>query len=87
MTAVDERLAVARLLLGGSVFAFAVLSALFPYRVARLGELKDAIGSTTPFSDVEPATWKVLLTRLSGVVVAVLALAWTWPAIRLLLFG
>ncbi|WP_338729171.1 hypothetical protein [Haladaptatus sp. DJG-WS-42] len=42
-------------------------AALWPYRLARLGEQVDAIGSTTPLAGVEPADWNVLLTRVIGV--------------------
>jgi hypothetical protein len=41
--------------------------ALFPYPVARFSERVDAIGSTTLWTQVEPAEWTVLLTRVVGV--------------------
>ena len=40
--------------------------AAFPYRVARFEERMDSIGSKRAWSEVEPAEWKVLLTRVVG---------------------
>ncbi|WP_336359589.1 hypothetical protein [Haladaptatus sp. ZSTT2] len=40
------------------------LAARWPYRFARFSERIDAIGSTTPRDQVEPAEWNVLLTRV-----------------------
>lgn len=43
---------------------------LYPYKLTRLGEQLDAIGSTTPAREVEPARWNVLITRIvSGAMV------------------
>ena len=43
---------------------------LCPYKLTRLGEHLDAIGSTTPVREVEPARWNVLITRIvSGAMV------------------
>ncbi|WP_229110596.1 hypothetical protein [Halapricum desulfuricans] len=42
--------------------------------LARFEEQLDAIGSTTPVSEVEPAEWKVALTKLVGVVFALVGL-------------
>jgi hypothetical protein len=57
---------------------FGPLLAIWPYRMARWSEILDAIGRK-PAGRVEPADWKVLLTRvfgiglsLAGVVAAVL---------------
>jgi uncharacterized membrane protein len=36
--------------------------------MARFSEQLDAIGSTRRWSEVEPADWKVMLTKISGVV-------------------
>ncbi|PSQ15200.1 hypothetical protein BRD02_07095 [Halobacteriales archaeon QS_8_69_73] len=41
--------------------------AVFPYRMARFEERMDSIGSKRAWSEVEPAEWKVLLTRVVGV--------------------
>lgn len=41
-------------------------SVVFPYGITRLGERLDAIGSTTHWSDVEPAEWNVRLARVTG---------------------
>jgi len=56
-------------LLVPSVFMLLIglLSAVFPYRMAKLSEAVDAIGSKRKSSEVEPADWKVLLTRVTGV--------------------
>jgi hypothetical protein len=45
--------------------------ALWPYRLARFSEVLDAIGRK-PAGRVEPAEWKVLLTRAFGVALSVL---------------
>lgn len=37
-----------------------------PYQVSRLHEILDAIGSTTPPSEVEPTEWRVSLTKYVG---------------------
>jgi hypothetical protein len=66
---------------GGNVFfglvlvVFGAVGAKFARGVARFNEQLDAIGSTTPASEVEPAGWNVALTRLGGVVVAAIG-AW-----------
>lgn len=48
------------------VAALGVPALVWPYRVSRLGERMDAIGSTRRASEVEPADWNVLLTRIVG---------------------
>jgi len=65
---------------GGAVLGFIVLvfgagSAYFARPVARISEQIDAIGSTTPASEVEPAEWNVVLTRIVGILFAVLGVA------------
>ena len=50
-----------------SLLVAGVPCALWPYRMARLGEQFDAVGSKTPQSEVEPAGWNVMLTRVVGV--------------------
>ena len=37
------------------------------YEVTRISEQLDSIGSKTRMSEVEPAEWNVMLTRLIGV--------------------
>ncbi|WP_254838280.1 hypothetical protein [Natronomonas marina] len=59
---------------GGLLLAFGLGSALRPYRFARFEERLDAIGSERSWSEVEPADWKVTVTRVSGVVVALFGL-------------
>lgn len=55
------------------LFAIAVVGlllgpvlAIWPYKMAQLEEILDAIGRK-PAGRVEPADWKVLLTRVFGV--------------------
>ena len=45
---------------------FGPLLAIWPYRMARWSEILDAIGRK-PAGRVEPADWKVLLTRVFGI--------------------
>ncbi|WP_235853623.1 hypothetical protein [Halosimplex salinum] len=64
----------------GSIFfgvlltGFGALSTRFAYGFARLSEQFDAIGSKTPASEVEPAEWNVALTRIVGVLLALVGL-------------
>jgi len=53
-----------------------VLNLVFPYTMAQLKERLDAIGSTRSWSDVEPAGWYVVLTRLLGVALIGIGLAY-----------
>lgn len=62
----------------GELTAYAVVflvfgapSAVWPYRLARFEERLDSIGSKRRWSDVEPADWKVTLTRVVGALMAV----------------
>ena len=50
---------------------FGVPNALWPYPIARFEERLDSIGSKRRWYDVEPADWKVTLTRGIGVLMAV----------------
>jgi hypothetical protein len=45
---------------------FGVPSVVWPYELARVSEQLDSVGSTRQWEDVEPAGWKVTLTRVSG---------------------
>lgn len=56
--------------LGTLVLAVGLVCALRPYAVARFEEQIDAIGSTRSLSEVEPAGWKVTLTRVLGIGIA-----------------
>lgn len=49
------------------LLVFGLPGAIWPYRIARFGEQIDAIGSTREESEVEPADWNVMLTRIAGV--------------------
>ncbi len=56
---------------------FGLPNAIWPYRLARFEEQLDSIGSKRSWSEVEPADWKAMLTRIVGVgmvVVGVLGL-------------
>ncbi|WP_458206659.1 hypothetical protein [Haladaptatus sp. NG-SE-30] len=46
----------------------------YAYHFSWFSEQLDAIGSKTPASDVEPAEWKVLFTRISFLLLAVLGM-------------
>ena len=56
--------------LGALVVAFGLVNAVWPHRVAHFEEQLDAIGSKRSWDEVEPAEWKVTLTRGIGVVIA-----------------
>ncbi len=47
-----------------------VLGYRYAYELARLNERLDAVGSTTSWDAVEPATWKVILYQFGGIVIA-----------------
>jgi hypothetical protein len=65
-----EQLAWLRIALGAFMLVVGLLGLRYPYKVALIEELVDSIGSTTPIDAVEPAAWKVSLTKLSAAVVA-----------------
>lgn len=44
--------------------------AIWPTEISRVEEQLDAIGSKRSWSEVEPADWKVLLTRALGILFA-----------------
>lgn len=46
---------------------------IWPYKVARLHERLHSIGSERRWTEVEPAEWKVTVTRLFGIALVVLA--------------
>ena len=54
--------------LGTLVIGFGTLNALYPRAVAGFEERIDAVGSKR--SEVEPAEWRVSLTRRFGIAVA-----------------
>ncbi len=51
---------------GTFLILFGLPQAIWPYKIARFGEQVDAIGSKRSWSEVEPAGWKVILTKLIG---------------------
>ena len=57
-------------LLGAVLLALGLACALRPYELARFEEQLDSIGSKRSWSAVEPADWKVIVTRISGIVVS-----------------
>ena len=63
-------------LLALSVFfaGWGLLLAARPYRVARLDERTDAIGSRRSWNSVEPTDWNVQMTRIVGVGLALFGL-------------
>jgi hypothetical protein len=71
-----EHLAWLRILLGAFMFVVGLLGFVYPYKVARFEEAIDAIGSTRSLDTVEPAAWKVSLTKFSSGVVAFVGLWW-----------
>jgi hypothetical protein len=56
-------------LLGAGIFRFA-------YGLTKFQEQLDAIGSTTPASEVEPAGWNVALTRIFGILLSIGGVLW-----------
>jgi hypothetical protein len=64
------------LVMGPFLVVIGALSYYFAYPLSRFSEQLDAIGSKTRWSEVEPAEWKVWLTRVMAVGIAVAGLAW-----------
>lgn len=54
------------------LLAVGIPHAIWPYEFARFEERIDSIGSKRSWSEVEPAEWKVTLTRVVGVGMAFL---------------
>jgi ABC-type phosphate transport system auxiliary subunit len=61
--------------LGTLLVAVGLLNAVWPSQVARFEEQLDAIGSKRSAGEVEPAEWKVLLTRAVGVLFVLFGVA------------
>ena len=57
------------------LLAIGIPNAAWPYKFARFEEQMDSIGSKRSWSEVEPADWKVALTRIVGVGMALFGLA------------
>jgi hypothetical protein len=73
--------AVVGILVGAAIVALGALHVKYAYAITRFEERLDAIGSKRDIGTVEPADWKVALTKVigatvagAGVVVVVLAL-------------
>ena len=47
---------------------------IWPYRMARIGERWEGIGSKREWNEIEPTDWKVTYTRMSGVFILLIAL-------------
>ncbi|EFW93720.1 hypothetical protein ZOD2009_01215 [Haladaptatus paucihalophilus DX253] len=60
--------------LGLFIALLGIAQAAKPYGFARFQEQMDAIGSKRRSSEVEPAEWKVLWTRVMGVILTVIGL-------------
>ncbi len=54
------------LILGVIVLGFGIRAVIWPYKVAKISERWDAIGSKRRRSEIEPKEWKVKFTRLWG---------------------
>ncbi len=61
-------------LIGLFALGVGLLLTLKAYEVSRFQERLDAIGSTTPWHEVEPAGWRVTLTRAIGVGILIVGL-------------
>ena len=57
------------------LLAVGIPNAVWPYKFARFEERMDSIGSKRSWFEVEPADWKVALTRVVGVGIAIFGLA------------
>jgi len=69
-------LAYARIVLGALMLIVGGAAVVSPYEVARFEEMIDAIGSTRRASEIEPADWKVTVTRIAGGVLVLVGLSW-----------
>jgi hypothetical protein len=74
--AMPEQLAWLRITLGAFMLVAGGLGIVYPYKVARIGEIIDAIGSTRSLNTVEPVGWKVSLTRITSFILALVGLWW-----------
>jgi hypothetical protein len=52
-----------------------LFAVVWPYWVARFRVTLRAIGSTRTLSEVEPAGWNVMLTRVAGIVITAVGVA------------
>lgn len=55
--------ALAQVVVGLVFLAVGGVGVKYSYRLSRFDEQLDAIGSTTSYSEVEPAAWKVVATK------------------------
>ncbi|WP_224269669.1 hypothetical protein [Haloprofundus salinisoli] len=61
---------------GVLLLSFGLPSAVWPSRVAKFEERLDSIGSKRSWSEIEPADWKVSLTRVAGIVMVLVGIVW-----------
>lgn len=73
-----EQLAWLRIILGAFMLVAGGLGVVYPYKIAWFGEIIDAIGSTRSLDAVEPAGWKVSLTRITSSILALVGLWWVF---------
>lgn len=55
------------LLAGVFLFVLGLPALTWPYELAKFEEQLDAIGSSRRMEEVEPAGWRVSLTKLAGI--------------------
>ncbi|GAA0244849.1 hypothetical protein ACFFQF_04255 [Haladaptatus pallidirubidus] len=65
-----------RIFLGLASIVVGAVGYRFSYHLSRFSEQLDSVGSTTPWDEVEPAGWKVLLTQIGFVFLGVFGLFW-----------
>jgi hypothetical protein len=61
---------VGKTLFGLVLLIVGVFGYRYAYELSRLSERIDSIGSTTPWNEVEPANWSVLLSQVISIIVA-----------------
>ncbi|MFC7073771.1 hypothetical protein ACFQJ7_07810 [Halovenus rubra] len=49
------------------LLVFGLPAAVWPYKIARFNERLDGIGSRRSWSEIEPADWRIALTRVIGI--------------------
>ena len=60
------------------ILLMGLLGVIWPDKIAQLHERLHSIGSKTRWSEVEPANWKVVFTRLFGIALVGAAVL-LWP--------
>jgi hypothetical protein len=62
--------------IGFFLLVYGLPGAVWPHRVAKLGEQLQSIGRKGPFSEVEPTDWNVGLTRVLGILATITGTLW-----------